>query len=178
VTPVTLPEADLRHRIPGRTRLRVPSMRGRDDFFERVRSELSRCDDVEEVLVNPKTASVLVLQRPGSDPEAVDRYSRERGLFRLVAPEAPPDILTERLAKLLDLKDVEARTALLAVFVGGGLYQFVRGNVWPAALTLFWYALTMLPPGKKPEIWPRSAAPRSIPAPSPGGARGDPGNPL
>jgi hypothetical protein len=132
-------------------------MRGRADFFERVRAELSRCEDVEEVLVNPTTASVLVLQRPDSDAEVVGRFSQERGLFRLVAPEAPPEILSDHVSRLLDLRSDEARKALLAVFLGGGVYQFVRGNIWPAGMTLLWYALTMLPPAgiRKPAEWRR-----------------------
>ncbi|HEY7698161.1 MAG TPA: hypothetical protein VIE88_07075, partial [Vicinamibacteria bacterium] len=150
----SLPAAELRHRIPGRTRVRVPSMRGRDDYFERVRAELSRCEYVEDVLVNPKTASVLVLQRPDSDAEAVGRFSQDRGLFRLVAPEAPPEVLSDHLAKLLDWRSADARKAMLTVFLAGGVYQFFRGNIWPAGMTLLWYALTMLPPGTNPERGP------------------------
>jgi hypothetical protein len=110
-------------------------MRGNEDYFERVRSELDQCEGVERVLVNPKTASVLVLERAGADTEAVERFSRERRLFRLVAPETPPEVMTERLSKFFDLGEADARRGLFALFLLGGLYQLARGNVWPASMT-------------------------------------------
>jgi len=72
------------HAIPGRMRLRIPSLKGNEDLARPLREHLSSISGVEHVEVNPVTGSVLVVHdgREADAPELV--HSLAAGLAPIV----------------------------------------------------------------------------------------------
>jgi hypothetical protein len=153
------PQAFLVHDLPGRLRVRVPSMRGEVGYFERVLGALEDLPTVEWVTANPLTASVLVQHGQGS----ADEFLRTAPLADLLTLSSEPprhEALAERMSRLsgeldrrlrnLSADRVDTREAALWILVLAALLQLSRGTVLPPAGVLLWYALTLmrgLPPG-------------------------------
>jgi len=135
------------HQMPGRIRLRVPSLKGNDAVFEQAQSWVSRFPGVTSVHANPLTASLLVLYDPAKEQ---DLFSAAQGLLGLLAPDEvqPPSRATQEWldAQLGQLRDAYAQAApLIALGLFGlGALQALRGQVLGPAATLFWYALRTL----------------------------------
>ena len=138
-----VPLAQLAHASPGRTRLRFPSRAGDADFFSACAARLSEMPGVLAVRPRALTAS-LQIEHEG-EFEAVASQAQERGLF-LVAehePESPVFAIPPAAGVLGAL-------ALLQVF---------RASVLPPAITLAWYAASLL---KEQRTQPRRASPSSV----------------
>jgi hypothetical protein len=74
-----IPEAHVSHEIHGRLRIKIPSRKGETRYFENLRAQLLDCPGVEEVTVNPQTASALICCKVES--RTIFRYAREQQLF-------------------------------------------------------------------------------------------------
>lgn len=146
-----LPEAQIGHRTSGRLRIRVPSQRGRVDYFVRLQQILEREKNLGTVQVNPATASVLFCDGR-LDVEAIAGYGESHGLFRLDTTEQKPVPLSSRVAEPLGslsekirrlsggTLDLAGMAFLALLFIGG--YQIARGEFRaPPWYTAFWYAL-------------------------------------
>jgi hypothetical protein len=146
------PEARVVHRTRGRLRLRIPSRVRDQAYFEHVCQALSESSAVAEVVANPTTASVLV--RHDDDAQVILTLGAERGLFEVApSPPARPPVLersytalqsvdrqlTDRSRQRLDLP-----TAAFYGLAAAGTLQLLRGDVLPAALTLYSTALGVL----------------------------------
>jgi hypothetical protein len=144
-----LPSAYVAHRIAGRIRLRIPERRNDEEYFATVASDLARLPGVDEVRVNPHTASVLLLL--AGNTEEIAEFAREKQLFSLssTAPDRTPP-LRRVLHALLEGEDSlkkgsdERIDFPLLVFLacsGAAVYQVTRGHALPAGVTLLKYAL-------------------------------------
>lgn len=80
------------HVLPGRTRLRCPSLRKDRDAADRVADALSRVPGVDEVKVRPYTGSILITHDPAMAADAlVDVARRVLACDRVLAlGEQPP----------------------------------------------------------------------------------------
>lgn len=151
--PEQTPTAYLVHRVSTRFRLRVPERRGEADYFEQVQQRLSGLTGVEEVRVNPATASILALHpvRPFADLES------ELGavqLFRLAAgqiPNRPAFTPLQSGLSSLDryLRDnsgagLDLRSLTFIAMVGIALNQIRRGETLGPALPMLWNAFELL----------------------------------
>jgi hypothetical protein len=156
-----LPTSIVAHEMPGRTRMRIPAERKNEQFFAQAEESLKRCEGVSKVETNPLTGSILILH--SSSIEEIKEFAEKEDLFVIQTANnsaAPP--LSEQIStglKSFDTRVAEMTSgrfdgkeaALLGLLVAGA-YQIVRGNLWPAAGTLAWYALSLLPePGKNDE---------------------------
>lgn len=156
-----LPEALLTHKINGRVRLQIASERRNEAYFKRLESKLAEYPAVSKLKTNALTGSVLVLHR--GRPEEIVRFAQENGLFRLVEDPAPATPLLASVAASAGRLDQRLRSAsrgnldiATLAFLGCiavGVVRIAGGSVFPAGLTLFWYASGLLPP--------RPAAPQS-----------------
>src|SRR5205807_8743072 len=81
-----LPEGRVCHLTTGRLRLRIPEKRRDDAFFRTVEQRLAGWDSVDQVEVNPLTASVLVTF---SDPAALFAENTLRNDLFTVAYDEP-----------------------------------------------------------------------------------------
>lgn len=145
-----LPEAYLVHRLPHRFRIKIPSRKGDDAFFERLEKAFVPIPEIEAVRSNPTTGSLVVHHR--LDVAKLTVLSEKHQLFHL-AVEAPQEpVMLRRVARRfqglnstvkeatdgeLDLPSV----AFLFLFCAG-IYEISRGNfMLPAWYTAFWYAM-------------------------------------
>jgi hypothetical protein len=155
------PAGIVTHRMNGRVRLRIPDKRRDTAYFARLNETLSRCPGVESVIVNPLTASALITGPVDADEVIV--YGENSDLFRLEPRGFVPfaERVTHRLHHVdervreatsgqLDLNSV----AVMGLF-GTVLWQLSRRRVLPEALTVLWYAASLL---ANPHQWSASAA--------------------
>src|SRR3989338_7506747 len=147
-----LPDAYLSHQTSGRLRLKIPSKKGKTEYFVSLKDQMSRCSGVDKVEVNSMTGSALIIHV--SDAEAVGKYARENNLFVLHKLNTHPGNLHMRVSetfKGINKKvkgftggEMDVGTLAFLALAGAGIYQISRGNIaaipWYAA---FWYALNI-----------------------------------
>ena len=148
-----LPDAAITHTISGRLRLRIPSKKGNNSYFESLEQKLSGCDGVQRVKANAVTAGVLVLH--DADINSISKFAEENRLFLVQSLGSERTLLVNRIRK--SFEDLDKRTMDLtggelditsAVFVSQvslSIYQIARGNFFaPAWYTSLWYAANMV----------------------------------
>ena len=150
---MALPIAYVSHRINGRLRLRIPGKKHDAGYFKRVSEGFATCAGIREVEANPLTGSLL-LTHTAALAQITD-YAAEHGFFQLAPENVNPGPLSERLAAdlgavsdrftSLSRGQIDTRAAVFAGLTLAGLYQLLKRNVWPAGVTLLWYALSVLP---------------------------------
>lgn len=147
-----LPSAWLSHRMSGRTRLHVPAMRRQRDYFARVRERLIHASGVKRVSTNVRTGSILV--EHGRDHLDLAALGPELALFR-IEPESKPASLSEQVRRVEERAEaalcdatggrVDLSGATSLTYAALGVYQIARGgDVMPAALAMFWSAISVL----------------------------------
>jgi hypothetical protein len=149
------PHVEIAHRSPGRLRIRVHE-RGDRRVFDQLRAGLDDCPGVEQLDVNPMTGSILI--HHDADADAIVHYALTHELFAIAAPRSEryssPSGAARYAMRAIDVQlrqRTEGRWNLREVgflaLAGAGLLQLARRNVWPAGITLFWYATTLLAAG-------------------------------
>lgn len=147
-----LPPAHVSHRLPGRTRLRIPAHRHDAGFFRHIAERLTTCPGVRGVRANPKTASLLIDH--DGDLEALADFAVGCRLFALDGMEIGEPPLAKRLrddAGHLDRAvrrvaggEVDLWTAVAVTFFALAAWQTRRGNVMGPATSLLWAGLGAL----------------------------------
>jgi hypothetical protein len=144
--------ARLAHCSPGRLRLRVRSKRGDAAYFGRVRDHLSQCPGVRQLQVNPVTGSVVV--HHSLPLEGLLGFGKANGLFEIEETPVggPPPLarvsdafagLSQRLERAT-AGGLDLATLAFAALTGAALVQLARGNAGAPAVTLLWYAATVV----------------------------------
>jgi hypothetical protein len=132
-----LPQAQLVHAMPGRSRLRIPERRGDPVFFASLASGLSTLQGVKKVDVSPLTGSILI--HHDVPFEGLAKAAEDVRLFGLATVTAGTPLSAAAIAALpLDVRMIAALG-----FGALALLQIGRGNVLPQAATLAWYAATL-----------------------------------
>lgn len=128
-----LPHAIVVSAVAGRMRLRLPAHRDDAAFFAALARRALMLPGVTGAAGNPLTAGLLLRHR--GDASAVLSAATADGLFRATRAAAAQARATSarNLAPL-----GAAGLGLLALF------QATRGTVLPPAITLFWYAGSLL----------------------------------
>jgi len=136
----TPPPAEVEHRLPGRVRLRVRTLRGDAAFFRQVEAGLADIGGVRRVRTDPRTGSILIEHDRGDDTDVLDA-ARESGLFAVAQScravvvrraAAPPHAARAACVSPLDM-------AALAM-AAAGLVQLARGKVVGSASENLWNA--------------------------------------
>jgi hypothetical protein len=135
-------------------RIRVPSQKGNDEYFEALRKSLSQYDAAEAVEVNQFTGSVLLLGNR-LELDAVAAIGQSNDLFQIGNPVKPalnnPSHLPGKAVKPLEgLQgamdqltggNLDLSGLIFFLLLGTGVHQILRGNfVAPPWYTAFWYA--------------------------------------
>lgn len=140
--------ASIVHRTGSRIRLRVPGKRHDQGYFAALETELAKIPGLEQVVSDPRTASVLLGFAAGSGDsvtaalQAMELLSLEGGSS--TRPRRIDRILprTERARQLiagLGASKIDRRTLAFAIFVALVVRQLVRkGNLAPA-LAFAWF---------------------------------------
>lgn len=130
-----LPQAEIVHTLPGRTRLRIAARRGQGTFFAAVATGLLSLPGVSQVNIRPLTGSILI--EHGQTLEEICEGAEKSRLFVLAdAPWAPPD----KSAVFARLLAIDPRMAVAAGLGLLALWQVRKGTILPQAATLAWYA--------------------------------------
>ena len=147
----SLPTAFVSHSVPGRVRLRVPSMRQKEDYFARLREQLASVPGMRRLTTNTRTASVLI--EYAGDLPALDQLGADHALFQL-EQRPHPHSLSEFLLKAASQPDelLKKLTDLTALALTGlGISQVFRGQALPAGLTLLLNARALIREAGKPK---------------------------
>jgi hypothetical protein len=142
--------AHLCHRVPGRARIRFPNRRGDRRFFADLTERLAACEGITRIEANPLTGSVLLLHAGALEP--ILEQARRRRLFALAPSEGPPigDLIFQEFQGISEgLRSASGGQTDLGglVFILlliGAVVQLARGVVWAPAMTLLWYAASVL----------------------------------
>lgn len=126
------PIAILEHEIPRRLRLRIPERRGDASFFQWVVEALSQHSEIEEIVANPLTGSLLV-HHSGS-AQAILAAATEQRLFEVGRTNRRKANSTTPRTKPTPLDPVATGLSGLALF------QVARGQVAGSAAENFWNA--------------------------------------
>ncbi len=145
------------HSLPGRLRLRVPSLAGQRETCENLVSRFSRLRGIKSVAVSPVTGSVLIHH----DQEAVRPEVLFGAVVKLLGLEeelerVPTPVLTRELGLLGRSLDravyeksgglVNGWSLLLLGVAALGIRRALNDNtrMWPAGLTMVWWAVNGL----------------------------------
>lgn len=149
---VDLPPAYVGHRLPGRARIRIPSRRDQGAYFARVASELAAVAGVTGVVANPLTGSVLVTH--AGELDAIVGRAREKGLFDVASLTPYERGLSDTLAEefgnvrreLRGLTDggLDLEELALLLLLAFAAVQLWRGHILAPAVTLLWYATSLV----------------------------------
>lgn len=138
--------AVLVHRIPGRIRLRVESMRGDADYFATLSEGFSGLDVVQNVKANPSTASIVI--EFSDSLENLVRKIRQHGLVienqqmeHSERPRRAPRNADMAPLNLVSGRDINVMFMLGALMVAVGIVQIYRGRILVPAISAFWYAV-------------------------------------
>lgn len=152
----SLPAARVTHFTTRRLRIKVPEKRRDAAFFSLVADQLSMWDGVERVETNPLTASILIYF---SDPQSFFREAAAKNdLFDIdlaAAVAESSDLTISRTAlrsfetadhglRRWTYNQLDLRTTIFLLLLGGGVYQLLRGRLSTPAPTLLWYAGDLL----------------------------------
>ena len=155
----TLPTAYIKHKMPGRVRLKIPAKRGDEAFFEVLAETLAGCDLIRQLQLNPPTASLLI-QHGDASFDAVVEYAAAAELFTVAegADNELPALDNLSLASWsslgvsqfdqqlsqLSAGRVDLRSLFFLGFMGLTIHQAAKGHIMSPASTFFWRALELL----------------------------------
>ena len=150
------PRAAIVHQVAGRTRFRIPERRSDPGYFAHVSEQLGQCPGVESVMTNAITGSVLVVHET-DEPDVLIAYARTFELFdtldgpasALERSRPPADIINVGLrhmdawVRAETKQSTDLRSVALTGLIAAAVWQMLRGQLFPAAGTLLWYALSV-----------------------------------
>jgi len=120
----------IEHILPGRMRLRFREERRNSGFFQELVPRLEHLPEVERVLANPLTGSILIFHR--GSPAEIAAYAG--------AVEAKPTASTGPCRKASGALPGGRINPTTLAFCGLALYQLGRGRLAGNAAQQFWYA--------------------------------------
>lgn len=138
------------HRIPGRVRLRIQDKRGNNaDYFSNLSENLARFENVHNVRANPVTGSIAfefagsldeVLRRAEEDDllTIVEAMATDKNPFAAAGVNAFSAAV--RPVNLVSGRDMNRMFMLGLMLLAVSLMQVFRGQWFPPALSVFWYA--------------------------------------
>src|SRR5262249_11670540 len=148
------------HAIPGRMRLRIPSLKGNEDLASLLRERLCSIPGVAHVAVNPVTGSVLVGQQ-GREPNAPELvHSLAEGLPPIVGVDTQRlqahlthDARPRRSRPLLHRERVHGFFSDLNASVRSATGGVDLNLLLPALLVLLGFRRLLLEGGLHPPRW-------------------------
>lgn len=147
------PRALIVHRTGGRLRIRIPEKRKDLSFFLNVYNHLRHIPVVDEVVINPATASVLLLFSDTAG-DAVSDVLAQHEMFSLGDSDKATKPLRDqgslsgsgvnRLFPSRSSSANEFRAILFLIMTGLAIHQALRGQILIPALSVLWYAVDLV----------------------------------
>ena len=122
----------IEHVLPGRMRLRFREQRGSNGFFQELVQRLEQLPEVERVLANPSTGSILIFH--GGSPAAIAAHAG------VVESTPSPASRPHREAGYVWKIGGRISQPITFALYGLALYQLARGRLATNAAQQFWYA--------------------------------------
>lgn len=146
---------EVKHKMDGRLRFKLPTLKGNEEGFNEVMSQLKRIDSIENVEANPTIASLLVEHNEEIEPTLIVGI-----LIKLLGLEdhiksKPPSYVTrelngsaESISLAIDEKTnglFDLKSSLFVLFAITGITKIIRNpKITPAGFTYLWWGYTML----------------------------------
>jgi hypothetical protein len=145
-------DTHIQHAIKGRLRLKIPSQKRNQSFFQNLKKEWEGYSGIERIKANPLSAGVILYYRE-LPQEILDQIPSRNGL-ETGADGRKKDTVFQKVREVFHQTDrrlqrftegeldLPSLTFIALVLVG--LYQISRKNFTaPAWYTAFWYALNI-----------------------------------
>lgn len=155
-----LVSAYIKHRLPGRVRLKIPQKKGDHRYFDRIAEAFADCPGITQLQLNPPAASLLVCHGADTPFLSIAEFAQTNALFTVIEqapeetfsiPNVPLTMLTSAGLKHMDnaLVDfsrgrLDGRSLLFLALIGLAIHQMTRGRVMAPAASLLWYALSLV----------------------------------
>lgn len=147
-----LPEAIIKHQIPGRTRLKISEKRGDQEYFSWLQQRLAECSQINQFSANPLTGSLLIIHEGGIGD--IEELARKHGWFSVANGAILPVSVQDKVLEQLNFADAalftttkgkyDLRGSIFIVLMLLTIYQALQGKILAPASTLFWHALSTL----------------------------------
>ena len=125
--------AYVEHELPRRLRLRIPTRRGNQSFFQEVAQHLRNWPGIESLTLNSRTGSVLIHHRSATADIAA--LATQHDLFEVRRENSAPP-LPGKAAMIGRLP--RPPSAVAVGLSGAALYQAARGQYFGNAAESFW----------------------------------------
>jgi hypothetical protein len=148
------PDAEIVHSSRTRLRIRILSRRGDSAYFLAMAERFAACEGIENIEVNPRTASLLFFHE--SDAARITEYAASQGIFHVAAASLPrehPSLYEGVTASFNTVDDkikeftkneLDLSSMTFLALVGAGIYKIAKGDFSaPAWYTAFWYGLNL-----------------------------------
>jgi hypothetical protein len=153
-----MPHAHIKHKMPGRVRLHIPTKKHDPGYFARVGQKLTELEGIKTVRADSRTGTLLITHE--GDLDAIGDFAERHGLFSLVTTAAAAVMLANKLADRVGNLDqglvqftrgqMDLRSAMVAALATAAAFQVLRKQVLPPAFTLAWAALAL--------VWPKKSS--------------------
>jgi hypothetical protein len=150
-----MPDAHVKHSMPGRIRLQIPDRKHDPAYFARVGQKLTEMDGVQSVRTDSQTGSILINHE--RDLDAIRSFAEQHKLFSLIVTTATAVVLADKLTDRVGNLDqglihftrgqVDLKSAVVLALAAGAAIQVLRKQVLPPAFTLVWTAIALIWPG-------------------------------
>jgi len=148
-----LPKAYIVHQLHHRVRFRLPEMRHEAEFFEQVKNQISKLNQVAAVEVSEVTGSIMI-SHPETNFENLEPQLAKLDLFEinLTPPPVTPakDILSSSVSQLDQMISegssggVDLNTLAFTAVLGIALFQMTRGNFIGPAIPMLLSGMDLL----------------------------------
>lgn len=154
------PAAYIKHRLPGRVRLKIPQKKGDRGYFERMGESFANCHGVTQLQLNPPSGSVLICHAPEIDFLQIAEFAEKLGWFT-ICPESEANPIPSIHRPLTAITfagmsraneslrqfsrgRLDGSSMLFLALLGLAIQQINRGHIMSHATTLLWHAFSLL----------------------------------
>jgi hypothetical protein len=148
------PDAEIAHSSRTRLRIRIPSRRGDVAYFMTIAERFSACEGIENIEVNPRTASLLFIHK--TDVPSIAEYAASHGIFHAAVTSSTREYPSmydgvtasfnaiDGKIKRFTKNELDLSSMTFLALVGAGIYKIAKGDFGaPALYTAYWYGLNL-----------------------------------
>ncbi|MCX8049135.1 MAG: hypothetical protein N3A55_05695 [Methylohalobius sp.] len=147
-------QAYLSHVATGRVRIKIPSKRGDESYFQALETALSARSDVRGVQASARTASLLLLHDGLLDLNTLAQQAKDQSWFQLDLTPPIRESLNALLSRQFDQVDrfmrrfsgsrLDNPSLIFLALSVLAVRQIAKGQIAPPAATVLWYMHELL----------------------------------
>lgn len=126
-----IPDAFCSHKTSGRMRLKIPSMKRKEEYFASLKEKMSELKGIKKIEVNPLTGSVLLTYT--CDTKEIIYHGESSSIFKIKGLNQSPSNIHQRVsATFKDIDkgvkgitggEMDLGTLTFLALIGAGIYQ-------------------------------------------------------